>query len=452
LAERILILDDEASILDILTQHLSTEGYDCRSTTSPREALEWLKLEPCSLLITDLKMPEMSGIEVVGHAKAIQPDMAVVVVTALIEVTSAVQAIRAGADDYLLKPFNLSEISFSVGNVLEKRRLTLENREYQHRLEERVQDATRHLQRANDELRTAKDYLESLLHSTVDAIFTINEAGHVGFVNQGALALLGYSQDELGDAEAARLFAGGPSELAYLRRRMQEGKPVQNYETELRHSESQLIPVNVSLSQIHDQHDGGLSILAICKDVTEQKRLQEELREMSIKDSLTGLYNQRYFYDRIESEIERARRQNHPLALVLFDVDQFKVYNDTHGHLEGDRVLQEVGRVIVECTREHVDTGFRYGGDEFTVILPEASEQQALLIAERIRTSFEAQHFDHLTLSMGLMSYKEGYSSRVFMQFADSIMYDAKRSGGNRVYVYKPDEHTTDTGQLTTDN
>lgn len=442
MAERILILDDEASILDILTQHLSTEGYDCRSTTSPCEALEWIAQEPYALLITDLKMPEMSGIEVVGHAKAARPDMVVVVVTALIEVTSAVQAIRAGADDYLLKPFNLSEISFSVANVLEKRRLVLENREYQLRLEERVQEATRHLQQANDELRTAKEYLEGLLHSTADAIFTITASGTVGFVNQGTLALLGYAPEALAGSEAARLFAGGPSELAFLQRRMEDGKPLQNYETELRHAEERLIPVNVSLSRIHDRRDGQPSILAICKDITEQKRLQEELREMSIKDSLTGLYNQRYFYDRLESEIERARRQNHPLALVLFDVDQFKAYNDTHGHLEGDRVLQEVGRVIMESTREHVDTGFRYGGDEFTVILPEASEHQALQIAERIRSSFEAKHFDHLTLSMGLMSYKDGYTSRAFMQFADSIMYDAKRSGGNRVYVYRPEEGT----------
>jgi diguanylate cyclase (GGDEF)-like protein len=161
---------------------------------------------------------------------------------------------------------------------------------------------------------------------------------------------------------------------------------------------------------------------------------------MSIKDSLTGLYNQRYFYDRLEAEIERARRQGHPLSLLLFDIDQFKTYNDCHGHLEGDRVLRTTGEVVLECTREHVDTGFRYGGDEFTVILPEADEQQASVIAERIRASFEAKRFDHLTLSVGLMSYKLGSSVRTFIRFTDAMMYDAKRSGGNRVYIYKQED------------
>ena len=447
MTERILILDDEASIVDILSQHLSAEGYECRPTTSPSQALEWIAQEEFSLLITDLKMPEMNGVEVVRRAKEVRPELAAVVVTALIEVTKAVEAIRAGADDYLLKPFNLSEISFSVSKVLEKRRLVQENRAYQQHLEERVQEATRDLQQTLERLRTTKDYLESLLHSTADAIFTVAESGGIGFVNLGALDLLGYAREDMEQTDAARLFAGGPSELAHLRRRLKDGKPVQNYETELRHKDGRLIPVNVSLSLVIEEDGKSRSVLAICKDVTEQKRLQEELREMSIKDSLTGLYNQRYFYERLDSEIERARRQGHPLSLVLFDVDLFKAYNDAHGHLEGDRVLQEVGRVILECTRVHVDAGFRYGGDEFTVILPEADEQQALQIAERIRASFEALKFDHLTLSIGLMAYRKGCSSREFIQFADSMMYDAKRSGGNRVYVYAPDEADGDAAE-----
>jgi diguanylate cyclase (GGDEF)-like protein len=98
-----------------------------------------------------------------------------------------------------------------------------------------------------------------------------------------------------------------------------------------------------------------------------------------------------------------------------------------------------VADVVRECTRDHVDIGFRYGGDEFTVILPEADETQARLIGERIRSGFEAHRFDHLTLSVGIMAYRDGYSLRSFIQFADTVMYDAKRAGGNRVYVYKPE-------------
>ncbi|MBI5094748.1 MAG: diguanylate cyclase [Candidatus Hydrogenedentes bacterium] len=438
MSERILVLDDEAIILDVLCQHLTAEGYQCQGTLSPEEAIRICSSEDIALLLTDLRMPEMNGIQVVRRLREIGSGVNIIVVSALIEVKNAIEAMRAGADDYVLKPFNLSEISFAVARVLEKRNLVRQNREYQEQLESRIQAATEDLERINLELRTTKHYLEDLLHSTVDAILTIGPGGNVEFVNSGALRMLGYLNEEVAAAHAAGLFAGGLEEIQHIRRIMQGNAPLPNYETELKHKNGSVIPVNISLSLVNSAGADVQSILAICKDITQQKRLERELKEISIKDSLTGLYNQRYFYDRLETEIERARRQKHPLSLVLFDVDQFKTYNDCHGHLEGDRVLQTAGAVVMECTRDHVDVGFRYGGDEFIAILPEADQAQALAIAERIRRSFEDKHFDHLTLSVGLMSYKEGYSLRTFIQFTDAMMYDAKRSGGNRVYVYDP--------------
>lgn len=446
--ELVLILDDEQSILEILGQHLALEGYRCKSTTSPADALEYLTQEPVALLLTDLKMPEMNGIEVVKRAREASPDLSIIVVTALIDVTNAIQALRIGADDYLLKPFNLTEISLSISRALEKRRLVLENRNYQKELERRVEEATQDLKRINSELLATKEYLENLIHSTVDAIITTNVEGVIDFANTGALHMLGYFREELVGKPFEEYLAGGAEEMRYVRRVLKDDKPLQNYETSLRRRDGGMVPVSMSLSLVRGADGQIVSTLAICKDTTEQKRLEEELKEMSIKDSLTGLYNQRYFYDRLEAEIERARRQGHPLSLLLFDIDQFKSYNDSHGHLEGDYVLQEIGKVVLECTREHVDIGFRYGGDEFTVILPEASEQQALLIAERIRTSFEAKRFDLLTVSIGLMAYKGEYSLKKFIQFTDSMMYDAKRSGGNRVYVYRPEDGTQEEVQV----
>ncbi len=103
-----------------------------------------------------------------------------------------------------------------------------------------------------------------------------------------------------------------------------------------------------------------------------ERNALKELSRLSITDSLTGLYNQRHFYARLKEEIVRAQRQKHPLALVLLDMDNFKTYNDTHGHLAGDELLQNVGRIINNCIRENVDSGYRYGGDEFAIILIDA--------------------------------------------------------------------------------
>ena len=439
MSARILILDDEPSILELLQEYLKEEGYACAVTTSPLEALKLVKKEQFALLLTDLRMPEMHGIELVGKVKKIDRDLAIIVVTALVDVKNAVQAMRVGADDYVLKPFNLGEISLCVAQALEKRALRIENRRYQQELESRVREATADLERTNQELRSTKEYLENLLHSTMDAIVTSDMDGNISFVNEGALRMLGYAREEIYGAPSDNFYVGGRDEARYVRRLLRENPGVRNYETELKHRDGSLIPVNMSLSFVHGPDGEVTATLAICKDITEQKRLERELKEMSIKDSLTDLYNQRYFYDRLEAEIERAKRQQHPLSLLLFDVDQFKAYNDTHGHLEGDKALQTVGQVVVECTREHVDLGFRYGGDEFTVILPEADEEVAVSIAERIRAGYKARRLDDLTLSIGLMTYIEGYSMRSFIQFADAMMYDAKRAGGNRVYVHRPE-------------
>ena len=437
LSFRVLVLDDEEGVVDIIVAQLTGDGYDCIGKTSPVEALELLEHEPFALLLTDLKMPEKTGMEVVAEAKKIQPDLAVVVLTALGDVTNAIEAMRAGVDDYILKPYNLGELTISVGRVLDKRRLTIENLEYQEELEDRVDAATRNLEEVNRELRETKEYLENLLNSSVDAIISTDRNNRIEFVNAGAERMFGYSTSEFLGMEMAKLYSGGANEVGYVRRKLRESKFLQNYETTLMRKDETTIHINVSLSAVQAEDGQVESVLAVCKDITQQKELEAELKEMSIKDSLTGLYNHRHFYDRLEGEIERAVRQGHPLTLLLFDVDEFKSYNDRHGHLEGDKALQGASKAVLVSTREHVDIGFRYGGDEYTVILPEAGEEQALQIAERIRHMFEEMQFDDLTLSIGLMTYREGYTLQAFIRFTDAMMYVAKRDGGNQVCVYR---------------
>lgn len=434
---RILVLDDEPSILEILGQYLSEGPYEVVLKDSPFEALALLEKERFALLIADLKMPEMHGIEVLERARRLDEDLAVIVVTAMMDIHHAIDAMRAGAFDYLLKPFNLAEISFSVEKALRGRRLVLENRRYQLDLEAQVRLSTEELARANRELKATKDYLENLLHSSIDAIITVDTTSQVTYANQGTVKMMGYPLEEFVGQPFERFLAGGRDEGDYIRRLLLATPEVQNYETEIVRKDGHHLPVSMSISVVRGGQAGATNFLAICKDITVQKNVEAALKEESIKDGLTGLYNQRYFHDRLESEIERARRQGHALSLLLFDVDQFKSYNDAHGHLEGDRVLRTIGQVVLECTREHVDIGFRYGGDEFTVILPEAREEQAMAIAERIRQTFEQKHFDNLTLSVGLMTYKTGQTSRAFIHFVDKMMYSAKRSGGNRVYVHR---------------
>jgi diguanylate cyclase (GGDEF)-like protein len=167
----------------------------------------------------------------------------------------------------------------------------------------------------------------------------------------------------------------------------------------------------------------------------EKEKLEEEVKRLSITDDLTGLYNHRYFFKTLEAELARLKRQKTSLSLLMFDLDNFKRYNDLYGHLEGDKVLRKIGGIVKNSIRSNVDSGYRYGGDEFAALLIGASVDQALTIAERIRSSIEQAGYRNITVSIGLAEYKDHFDLEGFVKSADDAMYVSKHSGGNQVYT-----------------
>jgi diguanylate cyclase (GGDEF)-like protein len=162
-------------------------------------------------------------------------------------------------------------------------------------------------------------------------------------------------------------------------------------------------------------------------------------RQLSIHDGLTNLFNHRYFHEIIVREIDRASRYNHPFSLFMIDIDNFKHFNDTHGHLAGDMALKKIANLFIKFFRK-VDFAFRYGGEEFIIILPETHKEGALVVAERIRktveeTSFEVDHtLANLTVSIGVAIFPEDAKDKeALVQNADKALYRAKQSGKNRI-------------------
>jgi diguanylate cyclase (GGDEF)-like protein len=165
-------------------------------------------------------------------------------------------------------------------------------------------------------------------------------------------------------------------------------------------------------------------------------------------DGLTGLYNYRYFINVLQQEFKRALRYNRPLALLMIDIDYFKHYNDTNGHLAGDNTLQTVAALIKEGCRD-VDIVVRYGGEEFAVLLPETTIIEAKDIAERMRKNIEEYPFPNgnlqpngkLTISIGISGFPENaYSYIELVEFADIALYGAKRSSRNCTCLYTAEE------------
>lgn len=172
-------------------------------------------------------------------------------------------------------------------------------------------------------------------------------------------------------------------------------------------------------------------------------QLHQEIKQQAITDGLTGLYNFRYIKGRLEEEVKRAQRFKHSLALIMADIDEFKNFNDTYGHPEGNKVLKNLANILRSNIRE-VDIVARYGGEEFIIIPPEANREEAKKIAERIRSKVEKCNFADeknyserkITISLGITScFQENITPQGLVQKVDQALYLAKGKGRNRVEV-----------------
>lgn len=289
--EKILVTDDDQSIREMLFDMIQLFGYECRVASGAEETLKILREDSFSLVISDIKMPEIDGISLTKMIKESHPEIDVMIITGYDTEYSFKDVIKAGASDFVTKPFSIDEIEAKLNRIIRERNLK-----------------------------------------------------------------------------------------------------------------------------------------------KELKEKNEELKRLSIRDSLTGLFNQRHFYAELEREAERTRRQKHSLSLILFDVDKFKNYNDTYGHLEGDKVLRKIGEIVQTSIRKDVDSGYRYGGDEFAVITPETNQQQSAKIGERILKDFNALGFSMVTLSMGIAEFDYTLETEKVVKSADEALYRAKNTGGNQIY------------------
>ena len=175
--------------------------------------------------------------------------------------------------------------------------------------------------------------------------------------------------------------------------------------------------------------------------INERDRMIERLKKLSIRDPLTELYNSRHFYEQLENEIQRSERYQHPLALIFIDIDKFKAVNDTYGHMVGDQALLSIAQKMQASLRAQ-DTAYRFAGDEFTIILPETSSENAKLVADRIKAEMakesliiNKQKIAPITLSIGIAEYQRFETKAQFLHRADVTMYEAKNRGGNKIAV-----------------
>ena len=272
--ESVLVVEDDKEILETVKDMLKHLGFTTHGVSSGEEALDFLKKEACTFLLTDIKMVGISGLELIERIRAERLQITVICMTGYSREYSYVDVVNAGATDFINKPFGIEELEAKMRRAIIERNLRL------------------------------------------------------------------------------------------------------------------------------------------------------ELNKLSITDSLTGLFNQRHFYVRLKEEIRRAQRLEGDLGLILLDLDGFKEYNDRHGHLAGDTVLKGLGGIINRSIRQGVDSGYRYGGDEFAVLVVGADCSVAMSIADRIGKALMEEW--NVGITIGYAGFSEGLGPEAFVNEADRELYRAK--------------------------
>ncbi len=407
---RVLVADDEASIRDVLRKMLTDRvGCNVVAVESGDAALEALGKEPFDVLVTDMVMPGLHGLELIKAVRRNHPEVDIIVLTGFADVFPFVDVVNAGASDFIRKPQESLEIEAKLMRIFREREL-------------------------RERLVFAEQKYRSLFERSMEGNLLLDpETFLMTDVNEAFCRLAGRAREELSGSSlfgiidpkhreriesAFRIFvSGGQGALGDINVKRPDGED---------------ISVDISVTFISVPPET-LAFLTF-RDVTERREVENQLAIAAHTDSLTGLSNKRMLLSRLEVTIPRARREDKTLALMFIDLDNFKQCNDTHGHQTGDALLASVGEIVRGEIRGS-DEGFRYGGDEFAVLLPGASRDGAKAIAERMRQRFEKTQQYGTTMSIGIAIHDGTVNASQFLVAADVALYKAKDGGKNLTYV-----------------
>lgn len=453
----VLVVDDDVFFRSFCSDVLRQEGLRVRTASSGGEALSALGQELVDLVLADIYMPEMTGLELLQEIKARHPAVDVVIMTGYASIDTAVRALKHGAADYLRKPFAAEELAAVVHATLEQRQLVREHSRLKRQLE--LYELARSFQGSEDPERVTALGLEAAVGATrsdlglvlrpTDPVGPLAVTGRHGLDADEAEALrdaLVMKAERylrglegpriLGRARLLRILADrsrGPEvrELLFLPLRPRAG------------FDGVVILGRSGRGERFTQDDAANAHFLVqqMELALEAAERFQEARKLAFVDPLTDLYNARYLERAIDEAIRETERSGTPFSLLFLDLDRFKEINDVHGHLTGGKVLIEVSRLLQANVREN-DVLVRYGGDEFVVVLPGTDTQAAVEVAERVRQAVRNHRFlgregrdIRLTASVGVATYPDDAGSREeLVDKADRAMYRNKEASRDAVY------------------
>ncbi len=428
---RVLLIEDNPGDVRLIRELFRDHGdgaFELETADRLEAGLSRLRETAPHLVLLDLSLPESRGLDTLRAVLNQAPAVPVIVLTGLDDEGVAVEAVREGAQDYLVKG------KFEGGLLVRAARYALERKQIE------------------DELRSSKQRYQAIFDNTGVGIALISPDMRVLSLNR---QMSEWFPDIEPDERPICYRAyndpprDAPCDYCPTAKTLRDGQ-VHEAVTETPAGD-EVRHYRIVSTALTDGEGRVTAAIEMVDDITDRQRAQEalaeanrRLEELATTDELTGLWNRRRFLEMLDHESRRARRQQADLAVALIDVDHFKGINDTRGHAFGDGVLKAMARALREGARES-DVVARFGGDEFAILMPHTTAQDALTPLSRIREAVaerdlacDDEHPVHVTLSIGVVSWdrQEGRTRDVLMRLADEALYAAKEDGRNTVRTW----------------
>jgi diguanylate cyclase (GGDEF)-like protein/PAS domain S-box-containing protein len=444
---RILLSDDDPRLLESLRILLELYDYQVETALGGQSAIDKLSSQQYDLILLDLKMPEVSGHDVMAYMSKNNINTMTIVVSGETSLDDISKALRHGAYDYLKKPYIPEELTATVNNAIRKKLLEKSNRLMQKRLNQ------------------SERLHRFIVNNSPDIIFILDQKGQFSFINSKIESLLNYPRSDLIGKHISALVDDDDLEKAnyFFEHANNPHLGIQTTELMLkphspsankRHFELALWPIDDVGGKGRPNTSTRYRIYGTARDISERMEAEAFINFQAYHDLLTRLPNRALFKDRLSVAITQAQRNDTQLAVMFIDLDRFKVINDSLGHTMGDRLLQAVSQRLNTCIRKG-DTLSRFGGDEFTLLLPEVKGSDAAVqVAEKILSGLKqpfklSGHELYIGASIGISLFPStGDSMDALIKNADIAMYRVKKTGKDGYQLFNKDMHSVPTERL----
>ena len=458
---KILVVDDRPENLHLLSEALDCEEYEVKCVINGEMALMVASSIVPDLILLDINMPGLNGYQVCAKLKAEEKtkDIPIIFLSANNDSDDRVKALNVGGVDYINKPFQINEVLLRIRNQLQLKAARQEILILNNELEQRIGERTIQLEEANKQLRfeikereqvtkllkESEEKLEGILNSLEEVVWSADLAtSSLLFLNPAATKVYGRSVEELLENPDLRLESIHPEDRDRVELSLASSF---NHSNDL---EYRIVQPNGEIRWVWERsrlicdEDGAKKRRdGIICDITERKKVEEELSYEAKHDSLTKLPNRAAFIERLEQILDYCQKNPQHLFAVLFiDLDRFKIINDSLGHLIGDELLVFVAQVLTSCCRSN-DYVARLGGDEFTILLTTIETvKDASIIAQRIQTKLKTPvclqgHTVFTSASIGIVIGDRQYKdSAAILRDSDIAMYRAKADGKARHEIF----------------